>query len=299
LHLTKTHRWDIYQSAFSIYHLSMSGTIYLIATPIGNLRDISLRALDVLRNVDVVACEDTRHSGKLLKHFNIKKKLLSYHDHNEISRSDELIELTKSGKSIALVTDAGTPGISDPGFRIVQKAHENEIIIVPIPGPVAFVNALIISGLPTDSIFFGGFLPSKASERRKRLKEMASIRATICFYESPHRISKCLEDCIEILGNRKAVIVRELTKLHEEVIRGSLNDLHELSKKNIRGEIVLLIDREQIDKNTLKSSKSVSDRIAELEESGIDQKHALKQTAKEMGMSKSEAYRILQSEKSN
>ncbi len=260
--------------------------------------DISIRALDTLKAADVIACEDTRHSGKLLKHFGIKKRLLSYHDHNEHTRTDELIDLLKNGKSVAVISDAGTPGISDPSYRVVQKANENEITVIPIPGAVAFVNAAIASGLPTDSIFFGGFLPSKKGERIKRLTEIATIKATLCFYESPHRIAKSLEDCVNVLGNRDASIARELTKLHEEIIRGTLIELKErLSEEKIKGEIVLVVDRKRIENTSSKTSITILDRIDQLEKEGLNHKSALKQIAKEMGVSKSEAYRMLQIEK--
>jgi len=193
----------------------MPGTLYLVATPIGNLADISSRALQTLEMVDFIACEDTRHTGKLLNYFNIKKRLVSYHEHNENSRTEEFAEILKQGKSIAVVSDAGTPAICDPALRVVQKAHEIGAKVVSIPGAVAFVNALVVSGLPTDSVFFGGFLPSKKNERRKRLEEIKEIPATLLFYETPHRLAKSLLDCLEILGNRKAAGVREITKLHE------------------------------------------------------------------------------------
>ena len=200
----------------------MTGTLFLVATPIGNLQDISLRALETLKTVDLIACEDTRRTRKLLTHFNISNKLVSYHEHNEIARAAEFGELLEAGKNIAVVSDAGTPAICDPSFRVAQKAIEIGAAIVPIPGAAAFVNALIVSGLPTDSFFFGGFLPSKKGERRKRLEETKAIPATLIFYETPHRIAGALNDCLEILGNRNAAVARELTKLHEEITRGDL-----------------------------------------------------------------------------
>lgn len=273
----------------------MIGTVYLVATPIGNLQDISLRALETLKTVDLIACEDTRHTRKLLNHFNISNKLVSYHEHNEQQRAAEFAEDLLQGKSIAVVSDAGTPGISDPSFRLVEKAVEISSKVIPIPGAVAFVNALIVSGLPTDSIFYGGFLPSKKNERRKRLEEVKSIPATICFYETPHRIAKSLIDCAEILGNRKAAVVRELTKLHEETVRGNLNDLvAKFAENPTKGEIVLVIEREEISDYRLQitNSKTIAERIGELEAEGLDSKNALKRAAKEFGLSKSEAYRL-------
>ncbi len=278
----------------------MLGTLFLVATPIGNLADISSRALQTLEMVDFIACEDTRHTGKLLNHFNIKKRLVSYHEHNENSRTEEFAEILKQGKSIAVVSDAGTPAICDPALRVVQKAHEIGAKVVAIPGAVAFVNALIVSGLPTDSIFFGGFLPSKKTDRRKRLSEVSAIPATICFYETPHRLAKSLIDCWEILGCRKAAVVREITKLHEEIIRGNLEELAEkFSQADVKGEIVLVINREEISdlKFHISDEKSLTKRVAELEKEGIDRKLALKKAAKEFGLSRSEAYRILQTQK--
>ena len=278
----------------------MPGTLYLVATPIGNLADISQRALETLKSVDLIACEDTRHTGKLLNHFGIKKRLASYHEHNENSRTDEFAELLKQGKSIAVVSDAGTPAICDPALRVVQKAHEIGAKVVPIPGAVAFVNALIVSGLPTDSIFFGGFLPSRKTERRKRLAEVSLIPATIIFYETPHRLAKSLLDCLEVLGNRKIAVVREITKLYEETILGTLAELTEkFAAVEVKGEIVLVIDREKIQNSKLEiqNSKSVAERVAELEAEGFDRKLALKKAAKEFGLPRSETYRIWQSEK--
>jgi len=278
----------------------MPGIVYLVATPIGNLADISRRALETLGAVDLVACEDTRHTGKLLNHFGIKKKLVSYHEHNEHARSEELVEVLIQEKSIAVVSDAGTPAISDPALQIVRRAHEIGARVVAIPGAVAFVNALVVSGLPTDSCFYGGFLPSKKTDRRRRLSEVKLIPATLCFYESPHRLGKSLVDCLEILGNRKAAVVREITKLHEENILGNLEELAgKFSSEDAKGEIVLVIDREEIQSSqqTVQNSKSLVERVAELESEGLDRKLALKKAAKEFGLPRSEAYRSWQTEK--
>ncbi len=272
----------------------MNGTLYLVATPIGNLQDISFRALETLKSVDLIACEDTRHTKKLLNHYSIKNRLVSYYEHNEKTRAEELAEYLKQGKSIAIVSDAGTPAICDPSFRIVEKANEIGAKVISIPGAVAFVNALIVSGLPTDSVFFGGFLPSKMSERIKRLEEVKTIPATLVFYETPHRLGKSLSDCLEVLGNRKAAIARELTKLHEETICGNLQDLAEnFSSNQTKGELVLVIERFQISdlRSQVSDNKTISKRINELEREGFDNKNALKKAAKEFGLSKSEAYR--------
>lgn len=276
----------------------MNGTLYLVATPIGNLQDFTFRAVETLKKVDLIACEDTRHTRKLLNHYEIKNKLVSYHEHNEQARAVEFAELLENGKSIAVVSDAGTPAICDPAFRIVQTAREIGANVIPIPGAVAFVNALIISGLPTDSVFFGGFLPSKKGERLTRLNEIKDVPATLVFYETPHRIAKSLTDCAAVLGNRRAAVVRELTKLHEETIRGNLNELA-AQNLQLKGEIVLVIDREsaESEQGKAESGKSISERIVELKAEGIDRKIALKKAAKEFGLSKSEAYRIIQTEK--
>jgi 16S rRNA (cytidine1402-2'-O)-methyltransferase len=272
----------------------MLGTLYLVATPIGNLDDITFRAVEILKSVDLIACEDTRHSGKLLNHLKIKQKLISYHEHNEIERADELAKMLLQGKNIAVISDAGTPAICDPSFRITSKAIEIGANVISIPGAVAFVNAAIISGLPCDAIFFGGFLPSKKSERIARLNEVKSIKATLVFYESPHRLAGSLVDCYETLGNRKIAIVRELTKLHEEAIRGNLAEIAS-QNLSLKGEIVFVIDREEIEGSDNKDNdnKTLLERYTELE-TEFDSKIALKKAAKEFGMSKSEAYRMIQ-----
>jgi 16S rRNA (cytidine1402-2'-O)-methyltransferase len=271
----------------------MPGTLYLVATPIGNLRDITERAVEVLTSVGTIACEDTRHTRKLLNHLGISNKLVSYHEHNEAERAADLAAALEKGTSVAIVSDAGTPGISDPGFRIVQRAIEIGAQVVPVPGPVAFVSALVASGLPTDSVFFGGFLPSKKSERRRRLREIAAVPATLAFYESPRRLAATLADCLEILGDREAVIAREITKLHEEFSRGKISRLlSEYSSATLKGEAVLLIDRVRGVTSEIDAGSSLTRRLAELEAEGIDRKTALKRAAKEFGISRSEAYRI-------
>lgn len=273
----------------------MAGTLYLVATPIGNLQDISTRAIETLRKVDLIACEDTRHSLKLLNHYGISKKLISYHEHNERERAAELIERLQSGESVAVISDAGTPAINDPGFLLVQRAIESGIQVVPVPGPVAYVNAVIVSGLPTDSIFFGGFLPSKKGDRRKRLAEVKDVPATLAFYESPHRVIGSLADCLDVLGDRQAAAVRELTKLHEEIVRGTLKELTaHFSAANPKGEFVLVIDRAGEGPKTERHATLV-ERVRELEAAGMDPKAALKAAAREFGLGKSEAYRQMQS----
>lgn len=276
----------------------MPGTLYLVATPIGNLGDITFRALETLRGVDLIACEDTRHSQKLLNHLGIHAKTVSYHEHNENERSPELLRRLINGESVAVVSDAGTPGISDPGFRLVQEAINKGVSVVPVPGPAAFVNAAVASGLPTDSIYFGGFLPSRSSERRRRLEEVKGIPATLIFYESPRRLAKSLADCRDIFGNRKAAVARELTKLHEEFVRGDLAELaEEFDKREAKGEIVIVIDRHSAGVENPDKSTSLAGRVEELEAGGLDRKEALKRAAKEFGIGKSEAYRRVQAEK--
>lgn len=278
------------------YHL-MTGTLYIVATPIGNLGDISQRAIQTLKQVDLVAAEDTRHTHKLLHHYSISTKTISYHEHNEQQRSEELLARLKAGKDIAIVSDAGTPGINDPGFRLVQLAIENDITIVSVPGPSAFVTALVGSGLPTDEFFFGGFLPSRSTARRNRLTQLAEIPGTLIFYEAPHRLRAALRDAAETLGPRHAVVARELTKIHEELRRGSLTELaeHYAEVENPRGEIVLLIDRNrnEVARPQTIDSTDIAKLIARFESEGIDHRAALKKAARELGLSRAEAYRKL------
>src|SRR5688572_28459 len=278
----------------------MLGTLYLVATPIGNLEDITLRAMKVLGDVNLIACEDTRHTRKLLTHFGINTRTISYHEHNERERAAELLERLINGESIAVVSDAGTPGISDPGFRLVQLAIENDLSVVPVPGASAFVSALIASGIPTDEFFFAGFLPSRTSSRRARLKELQSLPATLVFYEAPHRLAASLRDASEILGQRNAVVARELTKVHEEIARGSLGDLAtRYENENVRGEIVLVIERTSAETKTVSTTRTVTELLESFESVGIDHRSALKKAAKELGLTRDEAYRRLMTERGN
>jgi 16S rRNA (cytidine1402-2'-O)-methyltransferase len=274
----------------------MPGTLYLVATPIGNLQDISPRALETLRVVDVIACEDTRHTLKLLNHYRISNRLVSYHEHNEMERAEELVDKLVRGESVAIVSDAGTPGINDPGFRIVQRAIEVGAAVIPIPGPAAFVSAVVASGVSTDSIFFGGFLPAKKGEWRKRLGEVKDIPATLVFYETPHRLAKSLADCADVLGDRRAVVARELTKLHEEIVRGTLAELAaQFAAVETKGEIVLVIEEAKHDDGFRAedaSKETIEARVSVLEAEGLDRKAALKKAAKEYGLSKSEAHSL-------
>jgi len=218
------------------------GTLYLVSTPIGNREDITLRALRILKEVDLIAAEDTRHTGLLLRHFGIQIPLTSYFEGNELRKRDLILSRLKQGDRVALVSDAGTPGISDPGFRLVQMAIENKIPIVPIPGPSAAIAALSVSGLPTDAFLFKGFLPHKSKKRRGLLEQLEEVRETIIFYESPHRIIETLKDISDILGDREMVLARELTKIYEEVLRGRVSEIQsQITGKNIKGEITLVI----------------------------------------------------------
>lgn len=278
----------------------MTGTLYLVATPIGNLEDITHRAVRLLGEVDLIACEDTRHTKKLLNHYGITTRTISYHEHNEKPRALELIERLKSGLDVAVVSDAGTPGISDPGFRLARIAIDNEVRVVPVPGASALISALVASGLPTDEFFFGGFLPARSGARRARLTELRTLPATLIFYEGPHRIAATLRDAQEILGERQAVVARELTKLHEEIARGSLSELvaHFSSSEGARGEMVLIIDRTAMPTEGIaEKSVTISAVVAELEATGLDHRTALKKAARELGLSRDEAYRRLVAER--
>ncbi|MFH1779434.1 MAG: 16S rRNA (cytidine(1402)-2'-O)-methyltransferase [Candidatus Omnitrophota bacterium] len=219
------------------------GSLYVVATPIGNLKDITLRALEVLKEVDVIAAEDTRHTKILTNHYDITTPLTSYYEHNKITKGDYLVRLLKSGKDVALVSDAGTPGISDPGAHIINLAIKNGISVVGIPGACAFVLGLVLSGLPTDKFAFEGFLPSKSSARRKRLSQFKDEKRTIIFYESPHRILKTLYDILEVMGDVQISIMRELTKKYEEIIRDKVNALiQHFGKTKPRGEFLVVLN---------------------------------------------------------
>ena len=274
--------------------------LYLVATPIGNLADITLRALRVLKQCDLIACEDTRQTQKLLNHFGIEKQTISYHEHNEASRAAELIEKLVEAARIAVVSDAGMPGISDPGFRVVSLAIEKGIAVVPIPGPAAFVSALVASGLPVESFAFRGFLPPKSGARRRILETVKELLQTQVFYEAPHRIRETLEDVVLTLGPKRAVVVaRELTKIHEEFLRGSAAEVLGTitARGELKGEIVLLIGPAS-EAEAPTAATSIRDRVIQLmREEKLDEKAALKKVAKERSISKSEVYREWQATK--
>ena len=222
---------------------SEKGKLYLVPTPIGNLGDITRRALEALDSSEIIACEDTRVSGKLLTHYGIKKKLLSYHDFNEEKQVPKLLDVILSGGNVSVITDAGSPGLSDPAYRIIRAAIENDVIISPLPGPNALIPALTGSGLPLDRFFFEGFLPNKSSARKNRLEKLKELKHTLVFYESPHRIVKTVGDALEVFGDRPACIAREISKIYEEFIRGTLSEiLKNISSRKIKGEIVLIIE---------------------------------------------------------
>lgn len=281
-----------------------AGTLYLVSTPIGNLEDVTRRALRVLSEVNLVACEDTRHTRKLLDHYGIKTKTISYHEHNERGRADELAARLAAGVSIALVSDAGTPAVSDPGYRLVRAAIERGASVVPVPGATAFVAALTASGLPTDEFFFGGFLPARQTARRARLAQVRTLPATLVFYEAPHRIADALRDARDVLGEREAAVARELTKLHEEIARGRLTELIEKfsGEHAARGEMVLVIDRTVIadadSDQAAAQTASIAALVAAYErDEGLDQRAALKRAARHLGLSRDEAYRRLVAER--
>ena len=276
------------------------GTLYVVGTPIGNLEDITLRAVRVLKETNLIACEDTRQTQKLLNHYGITSRTISYHEHNEAARATELVAQLQAGTSIALVTDAGMPGISDPGFRIIALAVEQGIPVVPIPGASALVSALAASGLPTDSFYFRGFLPTKHGQRRQALEEIKTATETQIFYEAPHRVKESIKDIVEVLGNgRSIVIARELTKIHEEFLRGTAGEVLEIlnQREEIKGEITLLIGKagKSAEQAAGTPRLSIRERLQQImTEEKLDEKSALKRVAKERGISKSEAYRQVQ-----
>jgi len=266
----------------------MSGVLYIVATPIGNLEDITLRALRVLREADLVACEDTRQTRKLLDHYGIDKPAISYHEHNEAERAAELVAKLEAGVNIALVSDAGTPLVSDPGYRLVTGAVEAGIRVETIPGPSAIIAALAASGLPTDAFHFGGFLPPRTAQRRKALTKLKDEQATLIFFEAPHRILETLDDIEATLGARSVVVARELTKMHEEFHRGTAAELRQRRLPQ-KGEITLLIGKALAPEV---SDEPIEDAVAERVRGGMDRMEAIKAVARERGLSKREVYRL-------
>ena len=258
----------------------MNGKLYLVATPIGNLEDITLRALRILKEVDYIAAEDTRNTLKLLNHFEIKKPLISNHRHNEEDRENSLIEKLKDGKNIAVVSDAGTPGISDPGEVIAKRAIEENIEVIPIPGACAAINALIASGLNTKEFVFFGFLPLNKKLRKEKLEEIKNENKTIIIYEAPHKIKDSLNDLKNVVGDRKIVLARELTKIHEEFIRGNIDEIIEKSE-NLKGEMILLIEgNNEINNENILNNLSLEEHYNVYEKQGLDKKEIIKKIAK-------------------
>ena len=270
----------------------MSGKLYLVATPIGNLEDITLRALNVLKEVDIIAAEDTRHTLGLLNHFEIKKPLISYYKEIEKTKSNQLIKELHEGKNIAVVSDAGTPGISDPGEEVVNKAIEEGIEIIPIPGACAFVNALIASGFSTKEFSFIGFLPVNKKEKKDKLESIKNETRTLIFYEAPHKMKATLESLLEVLGNRRIVLARELTKIHEEFIRSTIEDV--LEKEEYKGEFVILIEGSDISKEEIElknlNEMTLEEHYQKYEQEGLSKKDIIKRIAKDRNVNKNEIY---------
>lgn len=268
-----------------------TGFLYIVATPIGNLEDITLRAIRILREVDVIAAEDTRHTRRLLDRHHIDNQLTSYHDHNKEEKAPVLVARLLEGKSIALVSDAGTPGISDPGYFLINLAIDQNIPVVPIPGATAAIAALSISGLPTDSFVFEGFLPSKQMARQKRLQELSQEKRTLIFYEAPHKIIRTVEDMLGVLGDRRAVVTRELTKIHEESIRGTLSEiLKRLNKGTIKGEFTIILHGASAEphKKDIDTAEYLKNLMIHR---GLSKKEAIAAAAEELGLPKKEVYK--------
>jgi 16S rRNA (cytidine1402-2'-O)-methyltransferase len=267
-----------------------TGTLYLVATPIGNLEDITLRALRILKEVHVIACEDTRHTRKLLDHYGIATRAVSYHEHNENERARELIERLLAGENVAVVSDAGTPLISDPGYRVVTEAVTAGVQVVPVPGASAVLSAVAASGLPTDSFYFGGFLPAKRTQRRRALEEVKALPATLVFYEAPHRIAEALADIGEVLGSRQLVVGRELTKMHEEFLRGTAAEIgRQLGERvSVRGELTIVIGRAAAEQQ--QDDRPLALAVDALIAAGVPPMDAIKQIAHDRGLPKREVY---------
>ena len=268
-----------------------TGTLYIVATPIGNLEDITLRAIRILKEVDLIAAEDTRHTKHLLNRYQIEAQLTSYHDHNKEEKAPVLIERMLDGNNVALVSDAGTPGISDPGYFLINLAIDRKILVVPVPGATAAIAALSVSGMPTDSFIFDGFPPVKHQARLKRLKELAKEERTIIFYEAPHKIIRTIEDMIEVFGDRRAVITRELTKIHEETIRGTLPEiLKHLQGGSIKGEFTIILHGASM--KPLQQDIDTAEYLKNLMiHRGLSKKEAISTAAEELGMPKKDVYK--------
>ena len=267
------------------------GNLYLIATPIGNLEDITLRAINTLKEVDIIAAEDTRHSLKLLNHLNISKPLISYHRHNEDVKTKELIALLSQGKNVGLITDAGTPGISDPGEEVVKQAIENDINIIPIPGACAAINALISSGMSTKEFIFYGFLPLNKKLREEKFEDIKRQNKTIIIYEAPHKLETTLKDLQKVLTqDRKVTLAREITKIHEEFIRGNIDEIMQKAE-NLKGEIVLIIEgNKEVEEENSLNNLTIEEHYKFYEEQGLSKKDIIKKVAKDRNMNKNDVY---------
>ena len=270
-----------------------AGTLYIVSTPIGNLEDITLRALNILRDVQIIAAEDTRHTQKLLQHYHISTAQTSYHDHNKEEKAEILISRLKEGRDIALVSDAGTPGISDPGYYLINRAIGEGIKVTPIPGPTASIAALSISGLPTDAFVFEGFLPSKKTARQKKLRELSGEKRTLILFEAPHRLASTLKDIAEVLGDRKIVLTRELTKVFEEVIRGRVSEvIAKVEGRRLKGEMTLLLEGVQ--------GEAAAGEVPDLheylkvliEEKGLSLKDAVSRASKDLDIPRNRVYKV-------
>lgn len=268
----------------------MSGKLYIVATPIGNLEDITLRAIRILKEVDLIAAEDTRHTLKLLNHLEISKPLISYHRHNEDVKTDILIHKLQEGQNIALVSDAGTPGICDPGEEVIKACIECGISVIPIPGACAMINALIASGIDTKEFIFLGFLPLHKKLRKEKLVEIKNANKTVILYEAPHKLNTTLKDLKEILGNRQVVLAREITKIHEEYIRGTIDEILAKSE-TLKGEMILVIEKnESMIENNLFGDLSLEEHYLVYENQGLEKKEIIKKIAKDRNVSKNEIY---------
>ena len=277
----------------------VTGILYVCGTPIGNLEDITLRALKILKEVNLIAAEDTRHTLKLLNHYQINTKVTSYYEYNKFKKAPYLVEILKNGQDIALVSDAGMPGISDPGYVLIDLALKNNIKIIPVPGVSALITALVVSGLPTDKFVFEGFLPRKIKERKRYFKSIENEERTIIFYETPHRLKKALKDMLEILGDRKVVIARELTKMYEEIIRGELSQvLSEIDSKEIKGEITLIVQggikkKESDIIDFLKDECIMQEYLKKLKNQSYSNKEIIKITQEKLNIPKNLIYKKL------
>jgi 16S rRNA (cytidine1402-2'-O)-methyltransferase len=288
--------YEITRAIIASVRTSPPGTLFVVATPLGNLEDLTPRALRTMREVALVACEDTRRTGNLLRSQGILTPTTSYFEHNERWKGERILEVLRSGRDVALVSDAGTPGISDPGYRLVRDARAEGLPVVPVPGPSAIVTALSVCGLPTDRFLFVGFPPPKAAARRRDLEELAAERSTLVFYESPVRVAAALADMIDVFGDREAFLCREATKVHEEYVKARLSELRSLlaSRPAVKGEIVLVVAGASEEKGPPAAGESPESLYARLTAQGRTRREAVKETARLLGLPAREVYRRVQ-----